>query len=139
MASQQELQQLYPAMPDLEALPQAQYLLAQQAGVAVGCVAMLALADEVADQCPARTSGRMVEIKRLFVQPPARGRGIARRLLQALEALALQQQVAVIRVETGYLQHAALTLYPALDYQSIPAYGPYVGQSFSRCFEKRLG
>lgn len=139
-ALEQELKQLYPEMPDLTELEQAQLLLVHGAGdeqsTAMACAALQALNLNAAD---INSTDKLVEIKRLFVHPSRRGQGLAKRLLQALEVLALQQQVAAIRLETGYLQHAAMALYATMGYQPIPAYGIYVGQSFSRCFEKRLG
>lgn len=144
LALETELKQLYPEMPDLAELEQAQLLLAHVDGAdhstALGCVAMQALTLNTieANAVDPSESHKRVEIKRLFVQPSKRGQGLAKRLLQALEVLALQQQVAAIRLETGYLQHAAMALYLSLGYQPIPAYGVYVGQAFSRCFEKRL-
>lgn len=138
LALQKELQQLYPAMPDLSELKNAQLLLAHgdEGMPPLACVAMQDSAPEALEITGIES--RIVEIKRLFVHPSARGRGLAKRLLQALETLALQQHVAIIRLETGYLQHAAMALYQALGYQPIPAFGIYSGQSFSRCFEKKL-
>lgn len=144
LALEQELKQLYPEMPELAELEQAQFLLAHadedEQSTALGCVAMqvLTLHDAEIHTTDTNRTPKLVEIKRLFVHPSMRGQGLAKRLLQALEALALQQQVSAIRLETGYLQHAAMALYRSLGYQPIPAYGVYLGQSYSRCFEKRL-
>jgi len=78
------------------------------------------------------------ELKRMVVVPPARGRGIGRRLLEALETEARRQGYRGLVLETGMEQAAALGLYAAAGYEPIPCYGAYAGQAISRCFAKRL-
>jgi ribosomal protein S18 acetylase RimI-like enzyme len=78
------------------------------------------------------------EVKRMYVAPAFRGRGIARALLRALEAAAGRLGVAVLRLETGTRQPEAIGLYEAAGYARIPAFGEYVGDPLSVCFEKRL-
>jgi putative acetyltransferase len=81
----------------------------------------------------------VAEIKRMFVRPAFRGRGIARQLIVALEEEALAADRPIIRLETGTYLPAALALYRSAGYLPIPVYGEYVGNPFSVCFEKRLG
>jgi GNAT superfamily N-acetyltransferase len=78
------------------------------------------------------------ELKRMFVLPDARGRGLGRALLLALEDEARALGYTAIVLETGVQQDAALGLYEAAGYRPIPCYGEYAGQEISRCFEKRL-
>ncbi|MEU5567320.1 GNAT family N-acetyltransferase [Micromonospora musae] len=78
------------------------------------------------------------EIKRMYVRPAYRGRGIARQLLAALEELAYQRGHNTIRLETGTYLPAAIGLYTSCGYQPIPTYGEYVGNPYSVCFAKRL-
>ncbi|KOX08342.1 GNAT family N-acetyltransferase [Micromonospora profundi] len=78
------------------------------------------------------------EIKRMYVRPAHRGRGIARQLLAALEELAFRQGHSVICLETGTYLPAALGLYASCGYDRIPVYGEYVGNPYSVCFSKRL-
>ncbi|KAB1139205.1 GNAT family N-acetyltransferase [Micromonospora sp. DT46] len=78
------------------------------------------------------------EVKRMYVRPAHRGRGIARQLLTALEELAFQQGYAVLRLETGTYLPAAIGLYTSSGYEPIPVYGEYVGNPYSVCFAKRL-
>jgi GNAT superfamily N-acetyltransferase len=78
------------------------------------------------------------EVKRMYVRPAYRGRGIARQLLTALEELAFQQGYAVLRLETGTYLPAAIGLYTSSGYEPIPVYGEYVGNPYSVCFAKRL-
>jgi putative acetyltransferase len=80
----------------------------------------------------------VAEIKRMFVRPAYRGRGIARQLVVALEEEALAAGRLILRLETGTYLPAALALYRSAGYLPIPVYGEYVGNPFSVCFEKRL-
>jgi GNAT superfamily N-acetyltransferase len=59
------------------------------------------------------------EIKRMFVVPAARRRGVARRLLGALEDSARELGYAVVRLDTGPLQPHAQALYEAAGYCAI--------------------
>ena len=78
------------------------------------------------------------ELKRMYVVPEARGRGIGRELLVALEAEARALGYRGLVLETGTAQEAAIGLYASFGYAPIPCYGPYAGQAVSRCFEKTL-
>ncbi|HEV7965344.1 MAG TPA: GNAT family N-acetyltransferase, partial [Actinoplanes sp.] len=80
----------------------------------------------------------VAEIKRMFVRPAYRGRGIARQLVVALEEEALAAGRPILRLETGTYLPAALALYRSAGYLPIPVFGEYVGNPFSVCFEKRL-
>jgi putative acetyltransferase len=76
------------------------------------------------------------EIKRMYVVPAARGNGYGRAMLAALETYATARGHTRARLETGSYLPVALGLYRAAGYRSIPAYGEYVGNPDSRCFEK---
>ncbi|WP_433535292.1 GNAT family N-acetyltransferase [Micromonospora sp. CA-249363] len=78
------------------------------------------------------------EIKRMYVRPSYRGRGIARQLLAALEECAFRQGHTVVCLETGTYLPAAIGLYTSCGYEPIPVYGEYVGNPYSVCFAKRL-
>ncbi|MET8529991.1 GNAT family N-acetyltransferase [Micromonospora sp. NPDC005172] len=78
------------------------------------------------------------EVKRMYVRPAYRGRGIARQLLAALEECAFRQGHSVVRLETGTYLPAAIGLYTSCGYEPIPVYGEYVGNPYSVCFAKRL-
>lgn len=80
----------------------------------------------------------VAEIKRLFVRPPFRKRGIARHLLADLEALATVLGYRTIRLETGNLQPEAIALYQSSGYRPIDAFGDYANDPLSLCFEKCL-
>jgi ribosomal protein S18 acetylase RimI-like enzyme len=96
------------------------------AGAAVGCGALRPLGD----------GG--VEIKRMYVRAHARGAGLGRRLLSALEAEADRHGFHVCRLETGVLQTEAIALYRSAGYVEIERFGAYVDSDISLCFERRL-
>ena len=79
------------------------------------------------------------EIKRMYVRPSARGKGYARVVLAALEEWAVAGGHRAARLETGSYLPVARRLYRTAGYRPIPAYGQYVTNPFSRCFEKQLG
>jgi len=80
----------------------------------------------------------VAEIKRMYVEPAYRGRGIGRRILQALEERARQAGYVKIKLETGTAQPEAVGLYESAGYQRIPPYGFYRDDPRSICFEKVL-
>jgi putative acetyltransferase len=80
----------------------------------------------------------MTEVKRMYVKSAFRGFGYARKLLEFLESTARTTGYKVVRLETGTEQPEAIGLYESSGYHSIPAYGEYVGNPFSLCYEKKL-
>ena len=86
-------------------------------GTAVGCGALRPLEDGAA------------ELKRMYVVPSARGRGIARSVLAALEAAARERGWTALRLETGPRQPEAVALYSRSGYRPIGPFGPYAGSA----------
>jgi putative acetyltransferase len=80
----------------------------------------------------------MTEVKRMYVKPGFRGLGYSRLLLAFLESKAQASGFKTVRLETGTKQPEAIGLYESSGYRAIPAYGEYVGNPFSLCFEKVL-
>jgi putative acetyltransferase len=78
------------------------------------------------------------ELKRMFVRPEYRGQGLSKLLLAHLEDYARTQDLALLRLETGVLQHEAIGLYRRMGYVEIPPFGPYQLDPNSMFFEKRL-
>jgi len=78
------------------------------------------------------------EIKRLFVAPAARRRGVARAVVRELEQWAGEQGHAVVLLETGPLQREAIALYEQCGYARCEPFPPYVGASASVCMRKPL-
>ena len=79
-----------------------------------------------------------VEIKRMFVKPDFRGRGIAFQVLQQLENWAAELGYSCCILETGKKQPEAIALYKKSGYKVIPNYGQYKNVSNSVCMQKKL-
>ena len=86
----------------------------------------------------ARYDDETGELRRMYVVPDARGRGLSHLLLTALENAAGSLGYTMLRLETGNRQTAAIGLYTSAGFSSIPRYGPFVDDERSLCFEKRL-
>ncbi len=69
------------------------------------------------------------EVKRMWTSPPYRRRGLATRVLQALEDAAWEAGYAHLILETGPRQPEALELYTGRGYRRIEAYGHYPAAS----------
>ena len=79
------------------------------------------------------------EVKRVYVDPGARGLGLARAIMARLEAEALASGRNVARLETGIHQPEALGLYEALGYSRRHSFGDYPLDDPNSVFlEKRL-
>jgi GNAT superfamily N-acetyltransferase len=90
------------------------FFVAYLAGEAVGCGAVRGVEPGVA------------EIKRMYVAPAARGRGVGRVILDALEAEARRLGARRLLLETGPRQPEAIFLYERAGFTHIPLYGEYV-------------
>ena len=123
---------LYPAesnhLLDIASLekPEVTMFVARHEGVVAGCCALVDGGDG---------SG---EIKRLFVDPAMRGLGIARRLLEALEAQAQAAGIGVLQLETGIYQPEAIGLYERSGYRRRGPFAQYPDDPLSIFMEKVL-
>jgi putative acetyltransferase len=123
---------LYPAesnhLVDLATLldPRVVFFVAREEGMALGCGALVGGADGSA------------ELKRMWVVPIARGRGVGRAILAAIERTAQASDVTVIRLETGIRQPEAIGLYRAAGFVEIAPFGSYHPDPLSTFMEKRL-
>ena len=92
--------------------------------------------DAVAGGGLRRLTDEVAEIKRMYVRPQARSRGVARALLAALEEAAVSLGYAAVRLDTGPKQAHGLALYRSAGYVDVE---PYNDNPFA-CFwgEKRL-
>ena len=79
-----------------------------------------------------------MEVKRMFTQEDARGKGIASKVLDELEKWAAELGYKKCILETGVRQPEAIQLYTKNGYQLIENYGQYKGIENSRCFEKHI-
>ena len=80
----------------------------------------------------------VMEVKRMYVTPGKRGKGIATKVLSELENWARELGYQKCVLETGKRQPEAIALYTKNGYQIIPNYGQYAGIENSLCFEKYL-
>lgn len=81
---------------------------------------------------------RTMEVKRMFVSPAYRNRGIASKVLKELEQWSKELGYVQCILETGKKQTEAVQLYHKNNYQVIPNYGQYIGVESSVCFRKEL-
>lgn len=78
------------------------------------------------------------EIKRMWVEKNARGRGTARQMLDALIEEAQEAGIGVLRLETGAVSHAALALYEKAGFQRRGPFAGYRPDPLSVFMEKSL-
>jgi len=78
------------------------------------------------------------ELKRMYVRPALRGRGLGRAILVHLEIHARDAGCRVLRLETGIHQPEAIGLYQSVGFKRIPPFPPYRDDPLSLFFEKRL-
>jgi GNAT superfamily N-acetyltransferase len=114
-----------PPASEFEA-PGGAFLVAELAGQPAGCGGIC------------RYDERTAELRRMYVAPAARGRGVSRTLLAGLEDAARGLGYEALRLETGDRQHEAIGLYTSAGFGRIPCYGPYVDDARSVCLEKAL-
>ena len=85
-----------------------------------------------------RMPEKYVEIKRLYVPHQNRGRGLAIKLMNALEEKAVQEGFSEARLETGIHQNEALGLYQKLGYEKTGPFGLYLEDPLSVFMRKKL-
>lgn len=124
---------LYPAesnhLLDVQALqrPNVTFVVARLGERAVGCGAVV------------RSGENWAEIKRMFVDPSARGHKVGRQLLDKLEELALASGATALRLETGIRQPEALGLYRSHGFVEIAPFADYQPDPLSVFMEKSIG
>lgn len=83
-------------------------------------------------------SQKEVELKRMYVLPTQRGKGIASTILTELEKWSLELQFEKCILETLKEKTYAIKFYQKHNYKIIPNFGAYVNAINSICFEKSL-
>ena len=78
------------------------------------------------------------EIKRMYVQPSYRGKGIGSGVLDQLERWASELGYTSCILETGKKQPEAISLYKKAGYQVTESYGQYLNVENSVCMKKEL-
>jgi GNAT superfamily N-acetyltransferase len=104
--------------------PRGRFLLVRAGGRALGCGGIRTLGDGVG------------EIKRMWVHPDLRGRGVGRKLLAALEQASRELGHTVVRLDTNGHLEEAISLYTSAGYTPIPRYND--NADADRWFEKAL-
>ncbi len=113
---------------DMDALTQPNVLFAvarDDAGAALGCCAVV-------------VTPEFGELKRMYVKPEARGKGVAKKLLDLLEEHAASHGCTQLTLETGPYQEPALALYERYGYKRCGPYGSYPDDPFSIFMRKPL-
>ncbi len=123
---------LYPAESNhflpIDALrqPNVRFVVARNdSGVAIGTGALVVNDD-------------WAEIKRMWVVPEARGKGISKAILADLEAYARSRGAFLLRLETGTKNREALILYGRAGYVSCEPFDVYLPDPLSVFMEKQL-
>jgi ribosomal protein S18 acetylase RimI-like enzyme len=96
-----------------------------------------AMLDEVAVACGSlrELNGASGEIRRMYVRRDYRGRHIADALLRHLVSEARRLGYQRLCLETGNQQAAAIALYEGFGFRRIAAFGEYVNDPSSVCYE----
>jgi putative acetyltransferase len=79
------------------------------------------------------------EVKRMYVRPAYRGRGLGKAILDRLAGHARGRQARLLRLETGIYQKEAIGLYERWGFLRRPPFGEYKVDPNSVYFEKALG
>jgi GNAT superfamily N-acetyltransferase len=93
--------------------PHGRFFVVVEEGTSLGCAGIRRIAPGTA------------ELKRMYVRPAARGRGLARLLLTACEEAAADMGYDELWLETGDAQPEAVALYLSAGYEPVPAFGQY--------------
>jgi putative acetyltransferase len=96
--------------------PHIRFFVARLEGAAVGCGGVAFLGD-------------FAEVKRMYVRDAARGCGVAPALLARIERDAREAGVALLRLETGVRQHAALRFYERKGFLPCAIFGDYAAMA----------
>ena len=102
------------------------FVVARADGRAVGCGAVRLL------------DPTTVEVKRMYVEPEMRGRGVAKVILAYLEAAGRELRAERAVLETGIYQDEAIGLYRRAGYTEVACWGEYTTSPTSVCYEKAI-
>jgi putative acetyltransferase len=82
--------------------------------------------------------GGFAELKRMYVEPQARGSGAADALMAALLDHARAAATTTVRLETGDKQLAAIRFYARNGFVEVPRFPPYTESATSVCMQRTL-
>lgn len=117
--------------------PYGRFVVGHLGGTAVACGGWRARDGEEARPDPVLGPGD-AELKRLYVDPAHRGRGLGLVVLAHLEETAVAAGRRRMVLETGVRQPAALALYARCGYTPIRGFGVYRDEPGSRCLARDL-
>ncbi|MFI0426177.1 MAG: GNAT family N-acetyltransferase [Flavobacterium sp.] len=80
----------------------------------------------------------VAELKRMFIVPESRGKGIASKILTELESWAKEEGFTSCILETSFKLENAISLYKKFGFQITERYGQYIGVESSVCMKKTL-
>jgi putative acetyltransferase len=106
--------------------PSMTVFVARENGVAIGCGALK------------RHAGAVGEVKRMYTRPQAQGRGVGGRILNEIEALARNEGLAQLVLETGDRHPAAWRIYERGGFARCDAVLDYPDSKYSVFYEKSL-
>jgi GNAT superfamily N-acetyltransferase len=101
------------AHPEEFELPHGRFFVVSEDGMPLACAGIRRIAPGTA------------ELKRMYVRPAARGRGLARLLLATCEQAAADLEFDELWLETGDAQPEAVALYLSAGYVPVPSFGQY--------------
>lgn len=110
--------------------PHIYFFVVREEGKPIACAGI-----KVFDENP---NDLFTEAKRMYVRPGHRGKGLAKMLLQKLEALTRELGFTVIRLETGIYQSDAIHLYEKQGYMRRGVYSDYRETTENLFYEKVL-
>jgi putative acetyltransferase len=111
---------------NMPAVPGSVYLIARMDGKPIGSAALRPYKNTIG------------EVIRMYVLPAYRRQQIARRLLEKVEVISVELGYRILRLETGNRQLSAMALYERSGYRRILAFGKYIGDPTSVCYEKEI-
>jgi putative acetyltransferase len=102
------------SLPGIYAPPGGELLLAKRGDHVLGCIALKPLEPP-----------QVAEIKRLFVRPQARGKGVAKALVAAILKTAQERGYEELKLDTLADLEPAIALYKAFGFEPIEPYGSH--------------
>jgi GNAT superfamily N-acetyltransferase len=109
--------------------PAGVFLVAEVDGVPAGCGAWRRHAEGAPGEA---------EVKRVYVAPGFRRRGLAQVVVTALEESAARAGYRAVVLNTGYRQPEAVALYEVMGYGPVPGFGVYGGEPGAVFLGKQL-
>jgi putative acetyltransferase len=78
------------------------------------------------------------ELKRIYVPPSQRRKGLAKKIIDKLETLLISKKIFLSKLETGPYSKDAIGLYKKLGYSICRKFGTYIDDPLSTFMEKKL-